>query len=104
MASLPWPAAAKFLLLGLTNVVIGVAAMQFGRWWALFGTLAILAAIPTVMAIITPAAFAWALKIGRAHVLTPVTNAHLVCRLLLEKKKQPTISTTNTSYSTNTCT
>src|SRR3546814_10718731 len=27
-------------------------------------------------------------QIGRAHVLTPVTNAHLVCRLLLEKKKQ----------------
>src|SRR3546814_9701555 len=27
-------------------------------------------------------------KIGRAHVWTPVTNAHLVCRLLLEKKKQ----------------
>src|SRR3546814_1942380 len=26
-------------------------------------------------------------KIGRAHVLTPVPNAHLVCRLLLEKKK-----------------
>src|SRR3546814_1031595 len=24
------------------------------------------------------------LKIGRAHVCTPVTNAHLVCRLLLE--------------------
>src|SRR3546814_2264158 len=27
-------------------------------------------------------------EIGRAHVWTPVTNAHLVCRLLLEKKKQ----------------
>src|SRR3546814_8232272 len=27
-------------------------------------------------------------KIGRAHVCTPVTNAHIVCRLLLEKKKQ----------------
>src|SRR3546814_7279408 len=26
-------------------------------------------------------------KIGRAHVWTPVPNAHLVCRLLLEKKK-----------------
>src|SRR3546814_8791258 len=26
-------------------------------------------------------------KIGRAHVWTPVTNAHLVCRLLLEKQK-----------------
>src|SRR3546814_7541783 len=28
-----------------------------------------------------------AYKIGRAHVCTPVTNAHLVCRLLLEQKK-----------------
>src|SRR3546814_5722995 len=27
-------------------------------------------------------------KIGRAHVCTPVTNAHLVCRLLLEQKNQ----------------
>src|SRR3546814_8098132 len=26
-------------------------------------------------------------EIGRAHVCTPVTNAHLVCRPLLEKKK-----------------
>src|SRR3546814_7696843 len=29
-------------------------------------------------------------KIGRAHVCTPVTNAHLVCRLLLETKTYPT--------------
>src|SRR3546814_2205741 len=27
-------------------------------------------------------------KIGRAHVCTPVTNAHLVCRLLLENQKK----------------
>src|SRR3546814_7071630 len=27
------------------------------------------------------------IEIGRAHVCTPVTNAHLVCRLLLENKK-----------------
>src|SRR3546814_4419577 len=27
-------------------------------------------------------------QIGRAHVCTPVTNAHLVCRLLLENKQQ----------------
>src|SRR3546814_3338751 len=26
-------------------------------------------------------------EIGRAHVCTPVTNAHIVCRLLLDKKK-----------------
>src|SRR3546814_7110209 len=33
--------------------------------------------------------FTWQLppEIGRAHVCTPVTNAQLVCRLLLEKKK-----------------
>src|SRR3546814_3680682 len=36
--------------------------------------------------------FAWTfMQIGRAHVRTPVTNAHLVCRLLLEKKKQENI-------------
>src|SRR3546814_3622016 len=28
-------------------------------------------------------------EIGRAHVCTPVTNAHLVCRLLLEHKNKP---------------
>src|SRR3546814_1814088 len=28
------------------------------------------------------------LEIGRAHVCTPVTNAQLVCRLLLEKKNK----------------
>src|SRR3546814_9779948 len=33
-----------------------------------------------------------ATEIGRAHVWTPVTNAHLVCRLLLDKKNK---STTN---------
>src|SRR3546814_8370476 len=27
------------------------------------------------------------IEIGRTHVLTPVTNAHLVCRLMLEKQK-----------------
>src|SRR3546814_5996674 len=40
-------------------------------------------------------------KIGRAHVRTPVTNAHLVCRLLLEKKKKKT-STNNVARSTKT--
>src|SRR3546814_3846175 len=35
--------------------------------------------------------------IGRAHVCTPVTNARLVCRLLLENKKQAVnIHNTNT--------
>src|SRR3546814_10836508 len=36
-------------------------------------------------------------EIGRGNVGTPVTIAHLVCRLLLEKKKkQNTITNTNT--------
>src|SRR3546814_12676021 len=33
-----------------------------------------------------PAAESGELEIGRAHVCTPVTTAHLVCRLLLAKK------------------
>src|SRR3546814_4265956 len=42
------------------------------------------------------------MKIGRAHVRTPVTNAHLVCRLLLEKKKHTCQSTYHTTLkSTN---
>src|SRR3546814_10104845 len=32
-------------------------------------------------------------EIGRAHVSTPVTNAHLVCRLLLENKNTILITT-----------
>src|SRR3546814_2252787 len=33
--------------------------------------------------------FAGPQEIGRAHALTPVTTAHLVCRLLLEKTNKP---------------
>src|SRR3546814_6444711 len=32
------------------------------------------------------ATFIYGQQIGRAHVCTPVTNAHIVCRLLCEKK------------------
>src|SRR3546814_5413090 len=32
-------------------------------------------------------------QIGRAHVSTPVTNAQLVCRLLLEQKKHRAVGT-----------
>src|SRR3546814_5717189 len=38
------------------------------------------------------------MKIGRAHVRTPVTNAHLVCRLLLEKKKNNHSNTINDTH------
>src|SRR3546814_2613435 len=37
-------------------------------------------------------------EIGRAHVCTPVTNAHLVCRLLLEKKKKETYKYSARTY------
>src|SRR3546814_1764443 len=40
-------------------------------------------------------------QIGSAHVCTPVTNAHLVCRLLLEKKKTYH-NTSKTPHKTNT--
>src|SRR3546814_5662172 len=47
---------------------------------------AVAAAMPTVL----PPTAEQALQIGRAHVCTPVTNAHIVCRLLLENKKKST--------------
>src|SRR3546814_3345847 len=44
----------------------------------------------------------WYLEIGRAHVCTPVPNAHLVCRLLLAKKKNQLVyhPHTNTMHNT----
>src|SRR3546814_15228243 len=40
----------------------------------------------------------WSRKSTR---LTPVTNAHLVCRLLLEKKKKQHLKTIHSSYITH---
>src|SRR3546814_9289568 len=39
-------------------------------------------------------------EIGRANVCTPVTNEHLVCRLLIEKNNLSTHTTTSTYLST----
>src|SRR3546814_5703749 len=36
-------------------------------------------------------------KIGRAHVCTPLTNAHLVCRLLLDKQSRHTPTTSRSN-------
>src|SRR3546814_7281865 len=44
------------------------------------------------------------IEIGRAHVRTPVTNAHLVYRLLLENKKQNNYNTKKPSVNTLTIT
>ena len=61
MASLPWPVAAKFLLLTLTNIAIGYAMVQMGRWWQFAGTLILIPCLATVMALIAPGAFGWTL-------------------------------------------
>ena len=62
MASLSYPVAAKFVLLALTNVAIGLALAQLGgRWWTLAGTLVIVACVPTLMAIALPAHYGWTL-------------------------------------------
>src|SRR3546814_19430982 len=57
MANLPYPVAANCLLLAAHNVMIGAAATRLGRCWELFGTLAILAAIPSELAYITHAPY-----------------------------------------------
>ena len=62
MASLPYPVAAKFVLLALTNVATGLALAQLGgRWWTLAGTLVIVACVPVLMAIAVPSHYGWTL-------------------------------------------
>ena len=62
MASLPYPVAAKFVLLALTNVAIGLAMARLGgRWWTLAGTLVIVACVPALMAIAVPSTYGWTL-------------------------------------------
>src|SRR3546814_10160730 len=53
--------------------------------------------LPGVQAVSFDGQVPLSFEIGRAHVRTPVTNAHLVCRLLLDKKH---IITFNTNYPT----
>src|SRR3546814_8583850 len=60
-----------------TLVRVGNDFLFSGSWWITIFPGAALAIL--VLAVN---------QIGRAHVWTPVTNAHLVCRLLLEKKKK----------------
>src|SRR3546814_1548492 len=83
----PWRAVTTIMIAAIIIVAIIIAVI------AIIAATAIIAGIVTIAAVttgvltgaITGAIVATA-EIGRAHVLTPVTNAHLVCRRLLEKK------------------
>src|SRR3546814_8879557 len=67
-------AAAEIVAPGFFLIWIGAAAIVTGvvAWLVPIG-------VPVQLG-------AFAVQIGRAHVCTPVTNAHLVCRLLLATK------------------
>src|SRR3546814_7785228 len=75
------------------TIVLAVATLRGWRPAAL-GTAAALGVLGAIVLILGPLLDRVPLhllqQIGRAHVRTPVTNAHLVCRLLLEKKKNKT--------------
>src|SRR3546814_13183387 len=61
MASLPWPGAAKFILLALANIAVGHGMMQLGRRWQLPAALATAPVIAVAMALAVPPAFGWTL-------------------------------------------
>src|SRR3546814_6241531 len=61
---------------GIIGLFVSAALIDNVTWPWVF-------ALPVALAVVSFLATA---EIGRAHVCTPVTNAHLVCRLLLEKK------------------
>lgn len=89
MASLSYPVAAKFVLLALTNVAIGLALAQLGgRWWTLAGTLVIVACVPTLMAIALPAHYGWTLlaAAGGGWIVLLGTTAIACWRAFAQKR------------------
>ena len=88
MASLPWPVAAKFLALTLTNAALGYAMVQMGRWWQFAGTLILIPCLATIMALIAPAAFGWTLTaaIGAGWFALLATAAIGACHALLRRE------------------
>src|SRR3546814_210829 len=64
-----------------------VAAQDVADRLVAAGVSSILNFAPTVITVPNEVSLRKVDQIGRAHVSTPVTNAHIVCRLLLEKKK-----------------
>src|SRR3546814_10896689 len=54
--------------------------------------------MPGVTRVRSVAGVGLSIEIGRAHVCTPVTNAHLVRRILLETKHQSLTTTHSSSF------
>ena len=96
MASLPYPVAAKFLLLALTNVAIGAAMARIGRWSMLAGTLVVVATVPTVMAVTAPESFGWTLlaAIGGGWIVLLGTAMIGTWRALVRKRPLADAGTT----------
>lgn len=98
MAGLPYPVAAKFVLLALTNVAIGLGLAQLGgRWWTLAGTLVIVACVPALMAIAVPSLYGWTLlaATGGGWIALLGTAAIANWRAVLQKR--PLVSTEATA-------
>lgn len=61
MASLPGPVGAKFVLLGLANLVIAYGMTELGPRWQLPASLVMAPTITIPMALVSPPAFGWTL-------------------------------------------
>jgi hypothetical protein len=94
MASLPYPVAAKFILLALTNVAIGLALARLGsRWWTLAGTLVIVACVPALMAIAVPSLYGWTLLAATGGGWIALLGTAAIANWRAVLKKQPLVST-----------
>src|SRR3546814_5899079 len=69
---------------GRRTMIVVVTPRQWANLVAALGLNEAIAAVEAARGV------SFGTEIGRAHVCTPVTNAHLVCPTLLEKKKKST--------------
>src|SRR3546814_1172616 len=91
-----WPP--MLLFTAVCGIVFLTTGLYRGVWrYASMNDLvAIIKAVSLSLAVFLPVTFLITRLDRKSHVCTPVTNAHLVCRLLLDKKNYHTSDTSTT--------
>src|SRR3546814_2684431 len=85
--ALPTPVALVIVVLGLAPLMGLIAVRLLRRFQRADYAPSLVVTVALTVGLLGIA------QIGRAHVCTPATNAHLVCRILLDKKQNKLTTT-----------